>query len=216
MSHFFKPLVKYSHIREILNREINVRYAIGDKLPTENDMAIQYSVSRETIRQALSQLQQEGLIERKRGKGTFVKQKPSSLRNERLTGAIEDTPDLTVASIIHKGFLSAPLEAAWLGKTNDQVWQVRRLRLYEESPLAVHDAYIADHLIAAAESVDLTASSMRGEIETYLSCRFKEMERQIDAVAADRTIGPLLEIPIGMPVLQLKRFYFIQRKPAVL
>lgn len=216
MSHFFKPLVKSSHIREILVQEIGARYKVGDKLPTELELAEQYRVSRETIRMALGHLENDGLIERKRGRGTFVRQLPGADGKRRLTGSIADPPDLTTASLITKGFISAPVEAAWLKKSNDQVWQVRRLRLYEDAPLVVHDAYVADFLIAAAEAVDMTASSMRNELEMLLSQRFWETECQIDAVAADSVIGPLLEIPIGMPVLQLKRFYMMRGNPAII
>jgi GntR family transcriptional regulator len=47
----------------------------GDKLPNEHELAEQYNVSRPTIRQAILDLEIEGLIERMKGRGTFIKEK---------------------------------------------------------------------------------------------------------------------------------------------
>ncbi|NDW33413.1 FadR family transcriptional regulator [Yangia sp. PrR007] len=54
------------------------RYAIGDRLPTEKDMAAMYDVSRPVVREALQHLHNDGLIDARRGSGTFVTRLPPS------------------------------------------------------------------------------------------------------------------------------------------
>ena len=60
----------------ILNKEFNP----GDKIPSENELADNFNVSRLTVRQAISQLIQEGFLVTKRGEGTFVTINEFSLR----------------------------------------------------------------------------------------------------------------------------------------
>lgn len=51
----------------------------GDKLPSENELAEQYSLSRQTVRQSIGELVTEGWLAREQGKGTFVsRQSPSA------------------------------------------------------------------------------------------------------------------------------------------
>ncbi len=64
---------KYQRIAELLTREIQTgAFQHGERLPGENDLARSFEVSRSTIRQALSSLQEAGLIETWSGAGSFV------------------------------------------------------------------------------------------------------------------------------------------------
>ena len=65
---------KYAQLFERLKREIlRGAYQKGQRLPGENEMAQEYGMSRQTVRQALSLLEQEQLIERRQGSGTYVR-----------------------------------------------------------------------------------------------------------------------------------------------
>ena len=57
---------------------VNKEFGPGNKIPSENELADRFSVSRLTVRQAISQLTQEGFLNSRRGEGTFV------TRDERL------------------------------------------------------------------------------------------------------------------------------------
>ena len=66
-----KEKAKYIHLFEELKRRIlQGEYQNGQRLPGENEMAGEFSMSRQTVRQALSMLEQEGLIQRRQGSGT--------------------------------------------------------------------------------------------------------------------------------------------------
>ena len=59
-------------------RILDGRLQAGTRLPTDDELAVLYQISRDTVRQALAQLTNEGLIERVQGRGTFVSQPPSN------------------------------------------------------------------------------------------------------------------------------------------
>jgi len=64
---------KYMQLKdELLSWIASGRYRPGDKLPSENELAEQYSLSRQTVRQSIGELVQEGWLVREQGKGTFV------------------------------------------------------------------------------------------------------------------------------------------------
>lgn len=77
--------MKYKEIADDLRRGINSgRYTNEQKLPTEQELTSFYHVSRQTIRQSLSLLLQEGLIEKRQGSGTYLSSRvlsPASVSN---------------------------------------------------------------------------------------------------------------------------------------
>lgn len=75
----------YQQLRAVLLNQIaNGEYHLGDRLPTEQDMAEQFGLSRVTVRLALEALEHEGIVERKRAKGTFLRALPATYRRDRL------------------------------------------------------------------------------------------------------------------------------------
>ncbi|GAA5160708.1 GntR family transcriptional regulator [Pseudonocardia eucalypti] len=75
---------KYQRIAEQLRREIAAgQYKPGERMPAETDLVERFGVSLPTIRQALSVLRAEGLIESRQGKGTFVKETRKLQRRSR-------------------------------------------------------------------------------------------------------------------------------------
>lgn len=80
----------YKQLETILQKEIeNGERTAGTRIPTENELSEQYNVSRVTVRKALAGLSDQGYLERKSGKGTFVAEK--KLQRELSTGAISFT-----------------------------------------------------------------------------------------------------------------------------
>ncbi|MGC4388016.1 GntR family transcriptional regulator, partial [Streptococcus suis] len=66
----------YIRIHDVIKKEIEEEnWKIGERLPSERDLADRFSVSRMTLRQAISLLVDEGILERRVGSGTFVASK---------------------------------------------------------------------------------------------------------------------------------------------
>jgi len=70
-----KPMPLHHQLREkLLNRILGGEWAPGEAMLTEFELAAEYRVSRQTIRQALRALQYEGVVESRRGSGTYVRE----------------------------------------------------------------------------------------------------------------------------------------------
>lgn len=70
-------------MEELKEKIISGRIQPGEKLPSENQFTVQYSLSRHTVRKALSLLEQEGYIEACHGKGTFCSEKMRHMKKSR-------------------------------------------------------------------------------------------------------------------------------------
>lgn len=100
---------KYRQVYDVLRREIDTgRLKGGDRLPTEAELERQFSASRITVGRAVRDLQLSGLVERRAGAGTFVKQRtvPDSLSFGLL---IPDLGDTDIFEPICQGMMASPL-----------------------------------------------------------------------------------------------------------
>ncbi|MFW6357383.1 MAG: GntR family transcriptional regulator, partial [bacterium] len=74
------PLPLYHQLAEAILAEIRSGvYAVGAKIPSENELAAVYSIGRPTVRQALDSLVRKGILVRRRGAGTFVAPQPETV-----------------------------------------------------------------------------------------------------------------------------------------
>ncbi len=139
--------------------------APGTRLPPERQLAATLGVSRMTVRQALGELERDGLVRRVVGRagGTFVGETPSG---EAATGAGGISAALRrAAGASHAELVSAEIEpagkrtAAALGLgRNDRVVVIARLRLTSGKPLAVERTSLPSRLFPDIEDLDLSGS----------------------------------------------------------
>lgn len=73
----------FTLMEELKEKIISGRIQPGEKLPSENQFTVQYSLSRHTVRKALSLLEQKGYIEACHGKGTFCSEKMRHMKKSR-------------------------------------------------------------------------------------------------------------------------------------
>lgn len=86
----------YLVLKEDLNNAIrDGRLNPGDRVPSESELIAQYSVSSTTARRCLDELENDGLVERQRGRGTFVSPMAAVLQRQRVAVVIEDLYSLT-------------------------------------------------------------------------------------------------------------------------
>jgi GntR family transcriptional regulator len=67
------PVPYYAQVKELIRRRIELgEWPVGDQLPVDADLCRMFEVSRTVVRQALRDLSDEGIVSRRKGKGTFV------------------------------------------------------------------------------------------------------------------------------------------------
>ncbi len=142
------PVPLYSQLRELLRQRIlDGVYQSHQQLPSELELVARFAVSRITVRQALNDLQREGLIFRIHGKGTFVS-KPRAVQSlTRLQGLGEalSTAGFEIRSRVlgHRMVRADAQVAAKLGVAErDEVMQIRRVRCIDHEPMSLDETYL--------------------------------------------------------------------------
>lgn len=136
------PIPLYHQLKLVLLGEIERgEYKAGDRLPSEPELIRHYGISRITVRQALNDLEVEGRIVRRHGKGTYVAEAPIEQELVRLTDFVEDMQQAglfassQVVSFVEEPGSPVVVEALKLPGGSDVV-RIDRLRLADGKPIA--------------------------------------------------------------------------------
>lgn len=182
----------------------------GQQFPTEQALCAEFGVSRETVREALRALEEDGLIARHRGRGSFVLRPPRRRADRRLTGMVEDYSDLrleTEATVLDAGPMAATAELADAMNlpAGAPLFRISRLRSFEQKPLAFHDAFLTAQIGQQVAALDLRRTSILHELQTTLGLPCTEEFQRIEATAADAPLARALDVQLGAPLLQINR-----------
>lgn len=142
------PLSLYYQLKNIIIDNIkNKVWELDSKIPPERELCEMYNVSRITVRQALKELEDEGYLYRKQGKGTFVK-RPKFVQGlsqfYSFTEEITKMGSVPNTRILMFDIIEAGLTVADKLKIDakDKVFAIKRLRLADDEPFAVEISYI--------------------------------------------------------------------------
>ena len=215
-----KPIPLYYQIKEaIVERIRNGGLQPGDKLPTEAWFSEHFDVSRVTVRKALEELINDGVISRERGKGPVVAYPKISRRFNHLSGLYSELEqqNLTHTSriLLLEERKATSAEAAALGlETGSRVLFMLRLRLVEGRPLALQNVWLNK---AYCEGLDFKL------VET--GSLYKQFERiGVPVAEATQTISAhrptaeecrLLGLDADSPVLFMQRTTKLQNGDAI-
>jgi GntR family transcriptional regulator len=159
---------RYREIERFLRSQVEGARP-GAPLPSEAELCERFSVSRMTVRQALQELTNDGLVERRRGQGTFVAHRPVHRRPGVFLSFTEEMNRRGVQA--SSRLLSAGMddprrsEALDLGLApGSQVVRVVRVRLADGVPVALEDAALVPELGGVLEE-DLAVGSLHSALE---------------------------------------------------
>ncbi|WP_448213734.1 histidine utilization repressor [Colwellia sp. MEBiC06753] len=179
-----------------------------EKVPSENELAEQFSVSRMTARRALQELTEQGILIRSQGAGTFVatfKSQSSLLEIRNIADEIHErghrhnAEQITLKAITVTGEIALLLDV----KDNDQVFYSEVLHFENEQPIQLEQRYVNGKLVPAYLQQNFTQITPH----EYLSIEapLTEATHEIEAVLAAKNICQLLAIDETTPCLQVKR-----------
>ncbi|MCX8062095.1 MAG: GntR family transcriptional regulator [Anaerolineales bacterium] len=200
----------YVKIREALRAEImHGNLHPGQKIPSEDELAQQYRVSRMTVRQGILDLIKEGLLHRKHGVGTFVSYPHFDRDHTRLTNFFESAREqgIDASSTVLKIEVSPASDkiAKELRLSpGENVICIRTLRFVNQTPVTVHDSYLPHRLFAEIVYENLENVHIWDVMEKY-GYRVKRAIQKLEARPASSEIAKLLDIKPNSPILYKER-----------
>ena len=205
------PVPLYTQIKNILrDRILDGTYQTHQQMPSESELMSTFSVSRITVRQALGDLQKEGLVFKIHGKGTFVS-KPKAFQNiAQLQGFGEAMSRMgyeTFSRVVSiKNMTADAAVAARLGVgQNEEVTELRRVRYLNRAPISLDVTYVTREIGERLAKEDLAHRDVFLILENDYGLALGEAELQIEAMLADEYIARLLEVEEGASVLRIER-----------
>ena len=216
-----KIIPLYYQLDTIFRRKIlSGEFAAGASLPSEDAIGEEYGVSRITVRQALSSLEKDGLIIRKRGKGTFVSAKPPIIEPAKLTGSIEDLISIAMRSTTKIIDFSLTQVAKKVTDSlglpeRTEVVRIERVQSSKGSPFSYVLNYLPPTIGQKIQPDDLLTKPLLKILQDDLSIDLTEATQRIEAAIADSYIAPLLKIRVGDPLLKIERTVFDSGHKAV-
>lgn len=214
---------RYQLVAQALIDDINAgRYQLGDFLPTEAELCEQFNVSRYTVREALRQLSELGLIVRQAGVGTRLVAKQPSIQYVQTTDGVEDLYKFVrdIRLIIQAQELIACDRALanLLGCPPGQEWvhiQGQRFVNNEDTPIALTDVYVAKQYQRILDEPRDDSVPIYSLIEKIYGFRILEVKQDISAIQLDAASAKALNEKTGAAALQVLRRYFGPNKELV-
>ena len=182
----------------------------GYVLPPERVLCEQFGISRMTLRQAMSLLDGEGLIDSRRGLGTVVTHSRVRKQNQELHSFSEEIrarggrPESRLISLE----LAIPMPSVrdlFELRPNQKVYEIQRVRLSDGEPLAWELARIPERLCPGLERFDLAKSSLYQILEQSYGLRLQTCVEEISAEIPSSQQRKLLNLPTLTAVLVVDR-----------
>jgi GntR family transcriptional regulator len=214
------PIPLYQQIKERLRSGIfDGTYAPHSRMPSESELQEMFDVSRITIRQALGDLQKEGLIFKVHGKGSFVSQ-PKAVQNitslQGFAEAMSSKGHEIFNRVVSFAFVPASAEVATMLAVEEgtPVAEIHRVRLLNRKPTSYEITFVPEALGKKLERADLITRDIFLILENDCGVKLGSAELAIDATAADATIASALETRKGAPLLRVERLtYDVAKRP---
>ncbi len=211
----------YNQIREYILENIRLgNYKKGQRIPSERELSSILGVSRMTVRQAISSLVKENILESKPGKGTYVTRPLIYQQLGALTSFSEEirqrggTP---TSRVISQGLQPAGYEVAHKLEIpiGSQIVFLHRLRLVDGNPVAFEAAHIvSSYCPEILEKHDFSKESLYQVLREEYECPLIWALQQFQARMPTQREQTLLEISANTPVLINERVTFTtQDKP---
>jgi GntR family transcriptional regulator len=211
------PLPLYQQLAELLSGEIAGGTLLpGGRLPSEPELARRHQIGRPTVRQATELLVQRGLIERRRGSGTFVRSAPRRVDLFSLGGTL---------SSFREGGLE--LDTTLLGKVSERLvttdpdnpfsqrraFVVTRVGRIAEKPVLLERLYFDPSVFTGLDRLPLAGASLSRVVEERYYLKATHAEQSFRVAVPSDDVRQALQLVGRAAVLLVKRALFFPRAP---
>ena len=213
-------LPAYQKIQRAIRQRIETnQLKSGDAVSSERELARIHGVSLMTARHALAGLEREGIVERRRGSGTFVA--PPRIHFNKLMSYTEQmgsrglTPNSKV--IVAKIIKDEPEVAARLGlPATSRIVKIERVRHTADEPFALETCFLPADEFANLIDAPLARTSLFATLEHDCNVELAYADEEVDATVAEGRVAQLLDIRPGAPLLRIRQvIYSTRTKPVI-
>ncbi len=205
------PVPLHAQLREIVRERIrDGSYAIHARLPAESEMSSLFGVSRITVRQALGDLQKEGVIFKVAGKGSFVSRPKPFQQLTALEGfgeAMSRQGYEIYNDVVGHTLVAADADVAQrLGVAEGEaVSEIRRVRHLNRAPVSLEITYLPRQIGERLRHADLARRDIFLILENDYGIPLGHADVRIDAILADDATAAALQVAPGSALLRLER-----------
>jgi GntR family transcriptional regulator len=192
----------YLDLRHMIQRELILP---GEMLPPEIDICQAYGIGRQTVRQAIARLVDEGVVERFAGRGTFVREQTSHIQfflDRSFSQQMREMGRTPYSRLLSQRAgtvdLDVPALQAYQGKP---CLTLERLRLGDAEPICHQTSTILSERCPGIEGQGFANQSLYEALATRYQLAISRIDHVVRAVAADEYRAELLEVEEGTPLL---------------
>lgn len=215
------PMPLYHQVYLILRTKIlDGEYACDDFLPGEQETAEQFGVSRITAKRALNDLMNDGMVERRRGRGTRVTYRPAARPvRASVEGMLENLLAMGLKTDVDlKSFEYAAAGddvATALGcARGDMVQRAVRVRSLDGEPFSYLTTFVPEDIARGYDAADLASRPLLLLLERE-GVIVSRAEQTISATLADAVVADALAVELASPLLRIARTVYDQQARAV-
>lgn len=216
------PMPLFQQLKESIRSKIlDGTYAPHHKLPSEREMTVTFSVSRITVRQALSELQREGLVFKINGKGTFVSMPKARFDVSQLKGFGESAASIGQEAISKLISVTNEIPTELVRNKldinrNSLATKIKRLRYLNREPLAFDFTHTSISLGERISSADLEKRDIFDILENDCGIYIASAKVNVEAIICDEELAKYLAISEGTAVLHVERAILDEKQNTIL
>jgi GntR family transcriptional regulator len=201
----------YERVESVLAADIaNGGLPPETQLPSEDGLVERFKVSRTTVRKAIQNLVERGLVEVRRGKGTFVSRPKITQELTELTGFVEDMRALgrtPTARLLDKRIVAANEAVAHhlALPPGALVVRLHRVRLVDGVAMSFDETYLPREIGEKVAENDLEAEPVFALLENKYHTPLVQAEYKLQAAAANHFAAQALQVPVGSPIFLIER-----------
>lgn len=192
--------------------DLEQRLAAGeydDRFPTDKELVERYDVSRHTVREAVRHLKARGIIQRQRGRGSFVREGGLAQPLGTLFSlfrAVEDAGMVQRSEVLALGRARDTRAAARFGLEPDTLLvHLERLRLADDEPLALDTVWLPPDVGEPLLELDFRHTALYDELAKHTGLRIESGDEHVTAIAPTPDVREVLELDDDEGVLRIER-----------
>ena len=208
------PVPLYYQLKELILEAINEnKYTAGDVIPTEKEISSYYQISRTTVRQAIGELVQEGILYRVKSKGTFVAEpkikqedisKIQSFNDEILHRGMTPSTEVLQFRVLEGEEIPAEVIEAFQLSAEEKVIFLHRKRMADGRPIVHSKTFLPYALCSKVFQYDLNKERLYSILDMSDETRIHHLDRTIEAVEAGTEDAKLLEMEKKKPIQYIR------------